>query len=76
LEEIAHLNKRGPYALKWSLKPHYNQSHDDQFQQGSFTDGGISELDASKVAKAEPGDDEDDEDDNGDYEIVKVEDMA
>jgi TFIIF, beta subunit HTH domain len=73
LEEIAHLNKRGPYALKWSLKPHYNQSHEDHNQQGSFTDGSISGLNASQVAKAEP---EGDDDDNGDYEIVKMEDMA
>ena len=29
MEEIAHLNKRGPYALKWSLKPHYIQSQQE-----------------------------------------------
>ena len=36
LEEIAYLNKRGPYALKWSLKPHYSHGQESHSQQDSL----------------------------------------
>ena len=55
LEEIAHLNKRGPYALKWSLKPHYLQSLEGQ--TGLGPDGKASGADLPTV-KAEPGNDD------------------
>ena len=49
LEEIAHLNKRGPYALKWSLKPHYNQTHPENVGQSSETPRAPSTTDPTKV---------------------------
>jgi transcription initiation factor TFIIF subunit beta len=66
LEEIAFLNKRGPYALKWSLKPHYSQSQMGQSSQVSHQDGGKLGSQLNQGAKVEP----DIEDD------VKLEDMA
>jgi hypothetical protein len=67
LEEIAHLNKRGPYALKWSLKPHYSQSQNglSRFEAG-IAESGLVKTEEMGV-KGEPEDDEDD---------VKLEDMS
>jgi len=49
LEEIAHLNKRGPYALKWSLKPHYNQSHPENIGQSSQEPSPSIATDSTKI---------------------------
>jgi hypothetical protein len=46
LEEIALLNKRGAYALKWSLKPHYNQN--------PRREGQNADLPANQTTKDEP----------------------
>ena len=53
MEEIAHLNKRGPYALKWSLKPHYIQSQQGLNTQGLSRNGGAGTTEAQGV-KMEP----------------------
>jgi hypothetical protein len=53
LEEIAHLNKRGPYALKWSLKPHYIQSQQGLNAQNLTSNGGTGTSDTQGV-KTEP----------------------
>ena len=49
MEEIAHLNKRGPYALKWSLKPHYIQSQQGLIAQGLSRNGGAGTTEAQRV---------------------------
>ena len=65
MEEIAHLNKRGPYALKWSLKPHYSQSqHGLSGLDSGIEKGPVKTEDAGM--KMEPEDDDD----------VKLEDMS
>jgi len=51
LEEIALLNKRGAYALKWSLKPHYNQN--------PRREGQNADLSANQMTKEEPKAEED-----------------
>jgi transcription initiation factor TFIIF subunit beta len=54
LEEIAHLNKRGPYALKWSLKPHYNQSQQTSMNLAGNTGTASTSPQSTKVeAKSE-----------------------
>lgn len=53
MEEIAHLNKRGPYALKWSLKPHYIQRQQGLNAQNVARNGGTSTSEAQGV-KTEP----------------------
>jgi transcription initiation factor TFIIF subunit beta len=54
LEEIAHLNKRGPYALKWSLKPHYNQSQQASADLSGNTGPAATSPQSTKVeAKSE-----------------------
>lgn len=67
LEEIAHLNKRGPYALKWSLKPHYKQSQELSSGTRESVGGAKKEEDGfgTPSMKTEP--------DNGDN--VKMEDV-
>jgi transcription initiation factor TFIIF subunit beta len=51
LEEIALLNKRGTYALKWSLKPHYSQQ-----REGHNT---LLNPSGGQKAKFEPKEEED-----------------
>ena len=65
MEEIAHLNKRGPYALKWSLKPHYSQSQDGLSRLDSGTDQGTVKTEETGM-KMEPED----------KDNVKLEDMS
>jgi len=66
LEEIAYLNKRGPYALKWSLKPHYSQSQNglSAFDERGADSGAVKTEEMG--IKGEPEDDDD----------VKLEDMS
>lgn len=59
MEEIAHLNKRGPYALKWSLKPHYIQSQQELKAHSGERKAGAHASDAQGV-KTEPKMEEDD----------------
>lgn len=65
MEEIAHLNKRGPYALKWSLKPHYSQSQNGLNRLDAGTERGPVKTEDTSM-KAEPEDEDD----------VKLEDMS